>query len=538
MNPTQPQTNNLTPNLNVTQMMQNIDAMKKQSVPTPKIQEYVNNYQKGSDGTYSLKGANKGVLGNIGDEVKNDFNDMKSHQTASMEGKENPLSAGLNEAKNVTDIALSPLNQTVGKVMSKVTNPIVKAISDKLGNTQAASELAALMDKHPDLGNALSDLTQTGLNVGTMATLGEGAEKAPEAIKQGVDAIKENIPNPLEEGQKLLQGAKEHLSEKNIEPQLESSAKRVENPVDTYNEFSTMAKKAVSDVKADPPLAKVGEDIGNAFQKVVKMRQGVGKTMGDELKSFGNKAVSVKNSIGDFQKQLIDNGSSYDSVSKEIKPSETSKFSKSDNSILENYASELQGLGKNPTAAKVDAFISRIPKEIEGLKAEKGINFATNAERIIKGNLSSLRESLGEVATDKYNAARKQYSDLSQFMEEGGNYLGKKTQSGDFAKDASMAKSSVTSLLNNGKKDWMAKLEGLTGYKALDNSVMALQAMKDAGDARGTSLLQHLSESVPHTSSGFIQKLIDFGIGKAKKTLVGSPEEQTRTFLQSLSQKK
>lgn len=50
---------NLTPTLNDTQIKQNIDALQKQGVSNDKVQAYVNNYSKGSDGNYILKSASQ-----------------------------------------------------------------------------------------------------------------------------------------------------------------------------------------------------------------------------------------------------------------------------------------------------------------------------------------------------------------------------------------------------------------------------------------------------------------------------------------------
>jgi hypothetical protein len=180
--------------------------------------------------------------------------------------------------------------------------------------------------------------------------------------------------------------------------------------------------------------------------------------------------------------------------------------------------------------------MSRIPKAIDVYKAGKSIVGTTNAERIIKGSLADLRKSLldsGNPVLDKYALARSQYSQLSDFVNEGASYLGKKTASGDFSKDASIAKSSVQSILNGGKKDWLIKLEQLTGYKALDEAVLALQAMKDAGNFRGASLLDLLSPSeLPTTKAGVVAKGIDFLMEKGAGALTGSPAEQTRRIIQ------
>src|ERR1035437_9360104 len=63
MNPTNPTPttpapqNHLTPTLNLTQLKQNIDAANKSGMSQEQVQSYVNNYTKGADGNYNLKGS-------------------------------------------------------------------------------------------------------------------------------------------------------------------------------------------------------------------------------------------------------------------------------------------------------------------------------------------------------------------------------------------------------------------------------------------------------------------------------------------------
>lgn len=116
----------------------------------------------------------KDIAGGIKDNASSIVNSVKD----SASGNVNPFVAGASIAKNVTEAVLQPLNQTIGKVTGKVLNPAVQAISDKIGDSKKVQEFAAFMDKHPDIGNIIADVTQTGLNVGTAATLGEGI-KAP-----------------------------------------------------------------------------------------------------------------------------------------------------------------------------------------------------------------------------------------------------------------------------------------------------------------------------------------------------------------------
>jgi hypothetical protein len=382
------------------------------------------------------------------------------------------------------------------------------------------SRMASLVSKAPAL---LTPATEAATGIRSL-------------VKPVLDKVKEFAANP-----KLA------LAKKNIEPQLETSAnrlflegtKRVGDPVARYDTFISQSKKALTDIKADPAVAEVGSHIGDAFKEVVAQRRAVGATMGEELKTVGSIKTDVLPVVDKFVANLSEQGLKYDRVKRAIIPvARQTKMTAEDTALLEKYGAELQKLGSKPTISDLDAFLSRIPDDIKIYKASKNITGTTNGERIIKQSLDNLRgQFTANPALAKYAAARQAYSELSNFIDEGVSYLGKLTQSGDFAKDASLAKSSVQSILNNGKKDWLIKLEQKTGYPAMDDAVLALQAMKDAGDFRGLSLLQTLSEgSLPTSASGVTQKMIDFAVEKASRIVGGTPEEQTRAFLNALKE--
>ncbi|HZT36206.1 MAG TPA: hypothetical protein VFA15_09820, partial [Nitrososphaera sp.] len=424
----------------------------------------------------------------------------------------------------------------ISKPISDAVNKyVVQPAADKISDIPAVQKFAtspggeATERGVTDLSNALNIM---GTEAGFKGTI----ESAPEIVKTLKD-VYNKIPDLIDASGNKLTDAVQQLkaSVANVDPRLETSAERLPKPLATYNDFATQAENAVKDVKAEPPIATVGERIGDAFDKVMQMRKVAGQHMASELQNFADKPVPLEDGVGSLQKDLIDNGVQYDALDKKIIPGDASKFSQPDIKIMEKYASELQSLGSEPTAKQLDAFLSRMPQEIEGLKSSSGINFTTNAERILNSNMASLRDSLGEVATPDYNAARAAYSSLSKFKEEGSGFLGKTTQSGDFAKDASLAKSAAESILNNGKKDWLIKLEGLTGYPAMDESTMAIQAMKDAGDSRGLSLFKTLIDQAPTSPKGITDKLIGAGVDLGKRALVGNAKEQTQAFLKSLT---
>lgn len=442
----------------------------------------------------------------------------------------------------------------------------IKYIGDFFGNSEKLQEAVRLYDTDPQFKQTV-DSTANILNAaatleggvrlgtGTVNQSIKAGQQGLNAAKPVIESLTRTADDAYRSGTSLAQRTKDtitgKISGKNIDPQLQTSveritqptrflegtAQRVDDPIKLYDDYLTQSKQALTDTKIDPAIARIGSEIGDEFKNVVKQRQQVGQIMGNELKKFGSQTVDMKNPVGQFQQELIGSGATYDALTNTVKAGNTSKFTTTDIKLLQQYADDIKALGTNPTAAELDAFISRIPREIKELRTGSGINTMTNAERIISTNLNQMREAFRPVATPEYLAARQTYSDLSSFINEGSSYLGKITQSGDFAKDASLAKSSVQSILNNGKKDWLIELEALSGNPLLDKSVLALQAMKDAGDFRGTSLLEVLNDgAVPTSKAGMTQKFIDFTLGKAGEAISGSPEEQTRRFLIELMQ--
>lgn len=449
--------------------------------------------------------AARGAAGAVGGPI---FNALVPGASSALVG----IKDRMQQAVGLTDENLKAENsaQMVGKGVE---------IAAEFATPFVMSRFAAIMARAPQAAAPIAE--------STIASKAKGV----------VESVKDFAKNP-----KLA------FAKQNVSPQLESSAERLflsgterlKSPVATYDNYVNQAKQAISDIKVDPPLAVVGESIGDAFRKVVADRRNVGNIMGEELKKVANVQTNILPTVDTFVNDLAEQGLKYDRVTKELRQTASQvKMTAEDMGLLEKYASELQRLGSKPTIADLDAFMSRIPSEIDVYKASKNITGSTNGERIIKKSLADLREQFSPTINPDfapYYEARKKYAQLSNFIEDGGRFLGKVTQSGDFEKDASLAKSSVQSLLNNGKKDWLIELEQLSGYQALDDSVIALQAMKDAGDFRGISLLETLSSGAPSSQAGFTQKAIDYAMQKVGRRVAGTPEEQTRAFLQALKE--
>jgi len=385
----------------------------------------------------------------------------------------------------------------------------------------------------------LEEIIQRGL-IG--ASLGGTIGAAIPAIPALANLAKK-VPDAYQAAKGLRGNIQAYVGSKTVQPtfgtaatRLTGSASRLETPLASYQKYEPMAMQAIADTKVDAPISVVGSEIGDAFKKVIDSRRAVGNVMGQELKTVGKLKTDIEPIFVNFETALNDAGLTYNGLSKKIVASDLSKVAPDDIALIEDFVGELNRIGTKPSVAQIDALISRMGDKITYAKSARGMTGTTNGERLVKATLNSLRnkfDEIPELAT--YAKARKDYAELSDFIDEGAGFLGKITQSGDFAKDASIAKSAVQSILNNGKKDWLLKLEALTDYPALDEATLALQAMKDAGDFRGLSLLETLSETgIPTSKAGFTQKLIDYFAEKGAKITTGSPAERTKAFLQSL----
>lgn len=445
-------------------------------------------------------------------------------------------------AKQQTEDAMSKTNvfgQTNEETLKKVhetVSPMIESLPDNVKG---------------QFGNLFETLGLTGggklLNP-ELATFGTVA-------KDTLSTAKNIVTKPAKSIGETTKRFTDSVKTENLDPRLSESASRVRDQTppggvgaairpklsQRYKEYFKQSENATRDIKQDPAISIVGSNVGDEFKKVVQIRRQAGQVIADELKRVGGTKVSVDDALGKFEADLSENGLSRGKDG--LVGGDLSKVNEADRQLLDTYGKEVGKLGSNPSVAQIDAMISRVSGDLDLYKSRNGITGTTNGERIIKKSLNDLRSSIDadkaknpELA--KYSAAKAAYSDLSDFVNEGSKYLGKVTQSGDFAKDASLTKSAVQSILNNGKKDWLMRLEEITGYPALDESVIALQAMKDAGDYRGLSLLQTLAgkggAELPMSKDGITARILDYTMKKGGELFYGKPNDRTLKFLEEL----
>ena len=372
-------------------------------------------------------------------------------------------------------------------------------------------------------GDNLGDVAKETFTGGAVGLAVGGALPVVSAgIKKGAEITKKSTG-------KIFTTTKDSIGSikyNHINPQVSQSATRLaENKIEPnklYSQFKNAQEVATLDVKKPSALEIVGNDIGDAFDDVVAKRKEVGKLVGAELQKIGNTKMQIDEVVSPYAKNIM-------GEFKKVATGKQSKFSTDEIEMLSKFDLELKTLGKNPTADDIGNFLTRIRSEINSLKGKKNIMGVTNADRLMTEVTANLNKKLAE-NFPAYASAKSEYARLSDLLEEGVGYLGKKTISGDYKKETSIVKSSLNSILNGGKKDFLVQLEKETNKPILDKAVVAGQVMKDLGDARGESLLQKLTdESIK--GKGYKQIAVEWLGDK----VLGDESSRTKNYLSDFS---
>jgi hypothetical protein len=478
---------------------------------------YLGKKARGIDTTYSQE--MKGAVDNIQSDVTGNAatnilfgRDQQARDLSTAKGWEQLGGDALSTAATV---------MPAGKAMQGATLGAKVAQGAKIGATVGALGGAGTSMQE---GNSLGEVAKdTFVGAGTGAAVGGLIPAVGEGLSKGAEVTKKGA-------QKVFSFGKDvggNIKYNHIDPQIAESATRLANskiePNKLYSQFKNAQELATLDVKKPSALEVVGNEIGNAFDDVVSKRKEVGKMVGSELEKIGKQPMQIDDIVSPYAKNVM-------GELKKVATGKQSKFSQDEIEMLSKFDLELKTLGKNPTAQDVGDFLTRIRSEIESLKGKKNIMGVTNADRLMTEVTSNLNSRIANNFPE-YAAAKSEYARLSDLLEEGVGYLGKKTLSGDYKKETSVVKSSLNSILNSGKKDFLLQLENETGKPILDKAVIAGQVMKDLGDARGESLLQMIFENGMPTKSGTISKIGDYAVNKAMKKMYGDASKRTVDYL-------
>ncbi len=190
--------------------------------------------------------------------------------------------------------------------------------------------------------NSVSDKLASGTSEGVVNDLQNYIAKknVPENLGSTVDSLK-TAPNQ-EPSIKGADGKPTQATAKTIDP------------LKTYDDFYAQEQKFKGNVKEDTALGKVGERIGNSYDKVIGMRRDVGKTMETELGKIGDTKTDVSSSFPKFETELQKSGITYDVEKGGVIPSSTNKMTGQDRGMINTYIGELNKLVQKKSRASLE----------------------------------------------------------------------------------------------------------------------------------------------------------------------------------------
>jgi len=399
----------------------------------------------------------------------------------------------------------------------------VLKLAGKAGKIAGVGEGASTASK---IGNAASVVGKNidPLNIGASAVGKIGGK-----LKAGAEAVSDPVTNKI----------KTIAEESSIDPRTKAFLTS-DDPViqsknrETYNKYSNQEELYKTATSNDTAVEFLGSEIGDSYKTVIDKRRKAGAVKGDELEKISNIQADVNPDIQAFEDEIS-------------KVTTLKRMTTAEVGMIDEYKVLLKELGPTPELGDLDAFMTRTPNEINIYKNKNSVTNITNAERLITDNLANMRKQFDPVHTknDKltaYSQSRTEYSRLTKLLKEGEGILGKKSElTGDYTHDASLAKSSIKSIHAGNKRGFLEELGKEVGKDFIKDGIIAIQAMKDAGNFKQASLLENLVKNVadggviPTSAAGAVGALLKGAVEKGIGAVAGSPEEITRQIISPMS---
>jgi hypothetical protein len=221
----------------------------------------------------------------VSNDIQSSIQEGAQSLTASSEGKMNPIVAGVNIAKNITQAVASPITETINPILEKTgISPAINWIAQKVNDTPTMQKFTDFLSKYPNLTQGLSDFIQTGMNV---AQIQGGVETAEKGIAQA-----KSMANPPEIPEFLQQQPK-NISSPKINTQLEGVANDWRKPTEINMSSYDNARASIEKYPEIPKF--LAEQGANPFQYIEdgkynteslanKFRNTVGKLSSDTLR--------------------------------------------------------------------------------------------------------------------------------------------------------------------------------------------------------------------------------------------------------------
>jgi hypothetical protein len=521
----------------------NSQAIRKSLTPPPKgIKETIQDVVQVGSG--------------IKQRVNERLDNIQSIEKANMAGEQGAFRSGTQMigqgAGAVSDIIGEVGKGAIKAVMPQKAETFIKTgVENAVGAVAKTEPIQFLLQKYEELKQtnpALARDIDTALNFASLATDIAGAVVAKKgtetvvktaktvgsetmaSIAKGVDNITPNvsIPNKNEMIDTLLPLDAPDNIKTSLNPFLTNTKSAISVPTskgyvlktidkitpeekalvqkqtsDLYTQMIDSAEKFKVDRRDNfSPLEIVGKNTDRELKKVNEIRKNTGAVMGEIEKTLKNEAVDIKGTrLNTFIDEYLGRADTFGRKIKDV-------------SFTDDFVKDFDTLTKNPTVEQALQFTRRWQNELDDMKDGFGA-FKENKRTytLIEGAVSDLKNATRDKiakTNPNYKKALEQYRLTSMIRDEGNRLLGKEGLMGERLKGGAAAKRAVQSASDQGARQFYNTLKRVTGYDGLKEADIALQAMKDAGDYQGLSLLE-ANKDLYDATVGNIVKKIPFG---------------------------
>ena len=435
---TQPNTttNNLSPTLNLVQLKQNIDALTKGGMKTPDIQNYVNNYTKGADGNYTLKGSTTTPTDNT---IQPSFKADTTNGASSI-------------IPNIARMAGNVPSDVAGTVEAGVITP-AKNIGESIKTTGDIIKDRGLVKGSQDIvagfGQTVKDMANTFITnpiektelINHLAPIQDQALKQRDTILQKIDDARKNGENTtnLTNALKIVQdnlnslnsqiGSKEDRANSVLDTAQNIAKYPIEHPVQTAIAADTLPKETeqtISDT-LKPVTSKI-ESGANAVKNtasdlaagtknlITKTKEAISPTLtpAEEVgKIIQGKTTDIPAAQRTFQALGTDAKTIAKMEPKELSDTIQTKLNANQTAVDARYANDItshpmsdfeQTVGKGKNAVKTNYVQQAIDQlkdfytktnDAQGLSDMKALEEKANTEGLSSKELNNLAKEHG-----------------------------------------------------------------------------------------------------------------------------------------------
>lgn len=410
---------------------------------------------------------------------------------------------------NVASEALpSPVRAGLAKV-GEVAGNVISFIGDKIGNIPAVQKWVA---ENPEAARALEEVAGTAAAGGQIAGSILAAQGAATGAQATANVAKAGAAKTAKLTNKAVtsttQGAKNAVSAARswAQPDLKASVQTVlkETPVQKFDEYIGVAKKAALNNKNATPLEVAGTRAQEALTQIQRKLDTIGKNKSAVLESSAGR-TPVGPIVVKFRQQLQNALKNKTSVEGDAK-------------VYRDVMAEAQKLGSNPTAAQVDRFVDFVQDRIYTAKRDLTVPVTGDIEATLRPITGQLNNALKAKLPPAYTNLNQRYSDMVGVRNELNLKLGTEGEKGG----ALMKR--VFSPSDANTKRLFAQVLDETGIDLVNEATLARYIMDILGDARQKSMLEQLNlQASTPTAGSLTARLIDYLVEKAN-----SPEELIR----------